>query len=155
MKEVKQVPTGAHTYLVMSRATRAVEARAVGSIADTGLGTSDFAVLEALLHKGPLPVNTLGKKVLLTSGSMTAAVDRLMERGLVARTEDPRDRRVRVVALTAEGKRLIKPAFARHAEDLEQVVSVLSPQERVTLVELLRKLGIAADGSLDSLEEAS
>jgi MarR family 2-MHQ and catechol resistance regulon transcriptional repressor len=152
---MKRVPTGAHTFLVMSRATRALEARAVGSIADTGLGTSDFAVLEALLHKGPLPVNTLGKKVLLTSGSMTAAVDRLMERGLVARSEDPNDRRVRVVALTTEGRRLIKPAFARHQADLELVVSVLTRDERVMLVELLKKLGTSIDARVDELEEAS
>jgi MarR family 2-MHQ and catechol resistance regulon transcriptional repressor len=132
-----------------------MEARAVRSIAHTGLGTSDFAVLEALLHKGPLPVNVLGKKVLLTSGSMTAAVDRLTERGLVARSDDPHDRRVRVVALTPDGRRLIKPAFARHEDDLEEVVSVLTREERVTLVELLRKLGTHIDDTIDELEEAS
>jgi len=142
-------------FLVMSRATRAMEARAVGSIAGTGLGTSDFSVLEALLHKGPLPVNVLGRKVLLTSGSMTAAVDRLTERGLVARSDDPHDRRVRVVALTPEGRRLIKAAFARHQADLEKVVSVLTRDERTTLVELLRKLGTSVDDSADDLEEAS
>jgi MarR family transcriptional regulator, 2-MHQ and catechol-resistance regulon repressor len=152
---MKGVPTGAHTFLVLSRATRALEAHAVQSIAHTGLGTSDFSVLEALLHKGPLPVNVLGKKVLLTSGSMTAAVDRLTERGLVARTDHPHDRRVRVVALTPEGRRLIKPAFARHQADLEDVVSVLTRDERITLVELLRKLGTHVDDAVGRLEEAS
>ena len=136
---------GVHIFLVLSRATRAVEARALASIAGTGLCASDFGVLEALLHKGPLPVNALGKKVLLTSGSMTAAVDRLVARRLVARNDDSRDRRVRVVALTPEGRRLIKSAFARHASDLDEVVSVLTETERSTVLALLKRLGQGAD----------
>jgi MarR family 2-MHQ and catechol resistance regulon transcriptional repressor len=146
---------GVHIFLVLSRATRAVEARALASIAGTGLCASDFGVLEALLHKGPLPVNTLGKKVLLTSGSMTAAVDRLVTRRLVARTDDPNDRRVRVVALTPEGRRLIKSAFARHASDLDEVVSVLTQTERSALLSLLRTLGQGADDSQEQPNDAS
>lgn len=140
--------TGAHTWLVLWRATRAVEARALESIAGTGLGASDFAILETLLHKGPLPVSTIGRKVLLTTGSMTSAVDRLERRGLVARKDDASDRRVRHVHLTAEGRKLIRPAFAQHAADLEEIVGVLTRDERATLVRLLRKLGknAAADG---------
>lgn len=152
---MKQHPSGAHTFLVLSRATRAVEIRALASIEDTGLCASDFAVLEALLHKGSLPVNALGKTVLLTSGSITTSVDRLTARGLVARKHDPDDRRVRVVALTAEGRRLIKPAFARHSSDLDEVVAALSPHERSMLVSLLRKLRKSADGSLTTIEEVS
>jgi MarR family 2-MHQ and catechol resistance regulon transcriptional repressor len=151
-------PTGVHTWLVLWKATRAVEARALQSIAHTGLCTSDFGVLEALLHKGPLPVNTLGRKVLLTSGSITTAVDRLVSRGLVRRKSNPHDRRVRLVELTARGRALIEPAFARHERDLERVVSVLTRTERTLLVSLLRKLGTAATDSLDTgeeLEEAS
>lgn len=139
-------PTGIHTWLVLWKAARAVEARAHESIAESGLHATDFAVLEALLHKGPLPVNTIGKKLLLTSGSITTAVDRLVAKGLVARGEDPDDRRVRVVELTREGRRLIVPAFARHQKDLEHVVgTALSPNERTTLVNLLRKLGTSAE----------
>ncbi|HEY4217168.1 MAG TPA: MarR family transcriptional regulator [Gemmatimonadaceae bacterium] len=148
-------PDGAHTFLVLSRATRAVEARALASIEDAGLCASDFGVLEALLHKGALPVNTLGKTVLLTSGSITTSVDRLADRGLVARQNDPTDRRVRIVSLTADGRRLIKSAFARHAADLDEIMSALTANERSTLVSLLRKLGRNADGTIDGLEEAS
>lgn len=148
----KRTPTGPHTYLVLWRAARALEHRARRSIEGTGLHATDFGVLEALLHKGPLPVNTLGKKLLLTSGSITTAVDRLAERGLVERKDDPADRRVRLVALTPRGRRLIEPAFARHAADLEEAASVLSREERATLVALLRKLGTAAELSLDTTE---
>ena len=149
-----RMPTGPHTFLVLWKAARAVERRAQESIANTGLGQTDFAILEALLHKGVLPVNALGRKVLLTSGSITSAVDRLEARGLVGRSDDPSDRRVRRVALTAAGRRVIAPAFERHARELDEVVSVLTRAERATLVDLLRKLGRGAEGTLDEMEEA-
>jgi MarR family 2-MHQ and catechol resistance regulon transcriptional repressor len=150
-----QTPTGAHTWLVLWKAPRAVEARAFQSIEATGLCASDFGLLEALLHKGPLPVNVLGRKLLLTTGSITTAVDRLVKRGLVARKDHPQDRRVRLVELTAEGRRLIEPAYARHEADLEEVVSVLTPDERATLVTLLRTLGKGAAGAPDDPDETA
>jgi MarR family transcriptional regulator, 2-MHQ and catechol-resistance regulon repressor len=156
---VKQkVPTGVHTWLILWKATRAVQARALRSIEEAELCASDFGVLETLLHKGPLPVNTLGRKLLLTTGSITTAVDRLAKRGLVERKDEPSDRRVRLVDLTPEGRQLIEPAFARHEDDLETVVSVLSREERATLVALLRKLGKGAEvpeGELDDPEETA
>lgn len=141
-----RAPSGVHTWLVLGRAARAVEARAEESIAHTGLGITDFAILEALLHKGSMPVNALGRKLLLTSGSITTAVDRLVAKGLVGRSDHPDDRRVRVVELTREGRRLIVPAFARHEKDLEAVAAVLTANERITLLTLLRKLGKFAAG---------
>jgi MarR family 2-MHQ and catechol resistance regulon transcriptional repressor len=144
-----QLPTGVHTWLVLWKATRAVEARAFQSIEGTGLCASDFGLLEALLHKGPLPVNVVGKKLLLTTGSISSAVDRLARRGLLRRKDHPQDRRVRLVELTARGRRLIRPAFARHAADLEGIVGVLTPGERALLVALLRKLGQAAQVDFD------
>ncbi len=126
-----------------------MESQALKSIAGTGLCASDFGVLEALLHKGPTPVNTLGRTVLLTSGSMTAAVDRLAARGFVARSDSPDDRRVRIVELTKEGRRVIRAAFARHEADLEIIVSVLTQSERAVLVSLLKRLGRRADGSAE------
>src|SRR5258708_2111769 len=72
--------SGVHVFLVLWKAARAVQAYAEKSITDLEIGGSDFGVLEALLHKGPLPVNEIGKKILLTSGSITVAVDRLEKR---------------------------------------------------------------------------
>src|SRR5579875_3702166 len=103
--------SGVHLWLLLWKAGRSVEAQAHRSVEAMGLGLSDFGVLEALLHKGPLPVNSLGKKVLLTSGSMTAAVDRLEKCGLVERKSDPGDRRTRMVHLTAKGKDLVRKLF--------------------------------------------
>ena len=140
--------TGTHVWLVLSKASRAVERNALNSISSLGLGLSDFAVLELLLHKGPQPVNVIGKKVLLASGSTTAAVDRLEVRGLVERTPDPDDRRSRIVKLTASGREVIEKAFAQHAKDIEETMAVLKPAERRELARLLKKVGLWAEARL-------
>lgn len=136
---------GVHIWLLMWKATRALETHAHASLRGLEMCPSDFAVLEALLHKGPLAVNVLGKKVLLTSGSMTAAVDRLEKRGLVERRDDPLDRRSWIVHLTPGGRELIGKLFAQHAADMERPVAVLSKGEVATLTALLRKLGRGAE----------
>src|SRR6266480_5156474 len=104
--------SGVHVFLVLWKAARAAEGYAEKSIVELEMCGSDFAVLEALLHKGPLPVNEIGKKVLLTSGSITVAVDRLETKGFVERRAHETDRRTRVVHLTKSGRRLITRAYA-------------------------------------------
>jgi MarR family 2-MHQ and catechol resistance regulon transcriptional repressor len=141
-----------HVWLVLYKAARAIERNATASIAGLGLCLSDFAVLELLLHKGPQPVNRLGRKVLLSSGSITAAVDRLEKRDLLRRTVDPEDLRSRIVQLTDAGRKLTAGAFARHAADMEEVMAVLKPREREDLVRLLKKVGLWAAARADSGE---
>jgi MarR family 2-MHQ and catechol resistance regulon transcriptional repressor len=136
-----QDTSGVHVWLVLMKAFQALMPHAAESIERTELGDSDFRVLEALLHKGPLPVNTVGPKVWLTPGSISVAVDRLVKKGLVLRKDHPRDRRVRRVELTAKGRALIMRGFREHAAAMETVVSVLSKNERLTLLRLLKKLG--------------
>jgi len=133
--------SGARIRLIFGRAAKAIEAADRASIAGTGLNVSDFTILEALLHKGPLPINTIGQKVLLTSGSMTAAANRLEAKGLVKRIQDPSDGRCFYLHLTRSGRQLIKTAFEKHARNLEQVADVLTSGERDELVRLLKKLG--------------
>jgi len=140
---------GVHLWLVLWKAARALEAHARENVKTLGMCPSDFGVLEALLHKGPLPVSALGAKVLLTSGSITTAVDRLERRGWVKRRNDANDRRARMVYLTDSGQRLIRKAFADHEQAMEQAVSTLAPRERRVLVSLLRKLGRSAEGLLE------
>src|SRR5260221_14728550 len=115
--------SAAHLWLGLWKASRAVEAHAHKSIALQPICPSDFAVLEAVLHKGPLPVNTIGRKVLLTSGSITTAVDRLETQGLVVRRAHPTDPRARVVHLPPDGKRLITGVFPEHQPDMERAPS--------------------------------
>jgi MarR family 2-MHQ and catechol resistance regulon transcriptional repressor len=146
--ESKNDPSATHVWLVLSKAARAVEQNARNSVAGLGLGLSDFAVLEALLHKGAQPVNVIGKRVLLTSGSITTAIDRLESRNLVRRTPHPEDQRARLVQLTGRGKRLIENAFRQHALDMEETMAVLTPTERVELTRLLKKAGLFAAARL-------
>src|SRR6202140_3093070 len=120
---------------------RALTQHAEESIKRTELGDSDFRVLEALLHKGPLRVNTVGPKVWLTPGSISVAVDRLVRKGLVSRKGHAGDRRVRQVELTAKGRALITRGFREHAATMETAVGVLSKKERLTLLRLLKKMG--------------
>jgi MarR family 2-MHQ and catechol resistance regulon transcriptional repressor len=134
-----------HVWLVMLKAMRALTRYAAAGIEGTGLGDSDFRVLEVLLHKGPLPVNTIGPIVDLTPGSISIAVDRLFAKGLVSRIESSEDRRVRIVALTPLGKDLIVPAFRKHAGQMKRVFSELSSEELRGLEVALKKVGKRAD----------
>jgi MarR family 2-MHQ and catechol resistance regulon transcriptional repressor len=133
-----------HVWLVMMKAMRALTAYAAAGIEDTGLGLSDFGALEVLLHKGPLPVNTIGPIVNLTPGSISIAVDRLVAKGLVSRVESAEDRRVRIVALTPCGKELIASAFRKHSGQMKRVFSELSPEELRGLEVALKKVGMRA-----------
>jgi MarR family 2-MHQ and catechol resistance regulon transcriptional repressor len=130
-----------HVWLVMMKAMRALMRYAAAGIEETGLGFSDFGVLEILLHKGPLPVNTIGPIVDLTPGSISIAVDRLFAKGLVSRVESAEDRRVRIVALTPRGKSLIDSAFRKHSGQMKRVFSELSPEELRGLETALKKVG--------------
>ena len=136
--------SGVHVWLVLWKATRAVEAHALRSIDALGICRSDFAILEVLLHKGPQPIHAIGKKILLTSGSLTTAVDRLEKKGLVERQWEHDDRRVCEVHLTPDGRRLITRAFRNHAVTLESAAAGLTRGERAQLLGLLKKLGFYA-----------
>src|SRR2546427_10025158 len=146
--------TGVHVFLVLWKAARAVEAYAEKSVSELQMCGSDFAVLEALVHKGPLPINEIGKKVLLTSGSITVAVDRLETKGLVERRAHGTDRRAKIVHLTKEGRKVITPAYADHAADMERLASAsLTRAERETLIGLLKKIGYKAAGASGQSKE--
>src|SRR5262245_36356294 len=113
-------------WLVLMRCYRALNQIATRSIEETGLGSTDFAALEALLHKGPLTITEIQGKVPLALGSMTAAVDRLEGKGHIIRTAAADDRRAKVLKLTPEGRRVVEKAFRSHAAELESVMDVLS-----------------------------
>ena len=131
-------------WLVLARAYGSMVNYIQGSIAAQGLGLSDFMVLEVLLHKGPLTITQIQEKVLLASGSMTAAIDRLEKRGLVVRKSTSSDRRARIVELTREGKYIAGQYFDKHARDLEDLMSLLSEREKKQLYALLKKVGLLA-----------
>jgi MarR family transcriptional regulator, 2-MHQ and catechol-resistance regulon repressor len=130
-----------HCWLVWRKAYEAAHEYLYRGIEETGISDTDFRVLEALLHKGPLPVNTIGPKVHLTPGSISVAVDRLLEKRLVSRAESPDDRRVRIVALTKTGKDLIVPIFRKHSVEIGKVFADTNPKELQILESVLKKAG--------------
>ena len=140
--------SGTHLYLVLMKAHRTMARHAHRSIAAHDLGFSDFTILEALLHKGPMLVNEIGRRIELTSGSITTAVDRLEARGLVERSADADDRRARQVSLTRSGRALITRIFDRHSSVLDAAADGLSRAERERLIALLKKLGLSAQAKL-------
>jgi MarR family 2-MHQ and catechol resistance regulon transcriptional repressor len=132
--------TGIRAWLLLWRSAKALEALARRSVESSGLCLSDFGVLESLLHRGPLPVSELGRRVFLTSGSITTSIDRLERAGLVARTTTSADRRARIVHLTDAGRALISDRFAQHEGDMERAFAALSNDEIAALDGILLKL---------------
>jgi MarR family 2-MHQ and catechol resistance regulon transcriptional repressor len=148
MVEAPSKTSGIHLWLVLMKAHRALARHAMRSIEPSGLGFSDFAVLEMLLSKGPQKVNDIGRRVDLTSGSITTAIDRLEARGLVVRELDEADRRTRIVHLTPAGRARIREVFGQHQAALEIASEGLTKTERKSLIVLLKKLGMAAERGL-------
>ncbi len=138
-------PDPVHCWLILGKAFQAAAKYLYAGLEETGIDDTDFRILEALLNKGPLPVNTIGPKVNLTPGSISTAVDRLVERGLVGRVESTQDRRVRIVSLTPKGKRLIAPIFRKHAAEIRKVFADASPKELRALEMTLKKMGKRAE----------
>ena len=133
--------TGTELWLVLMKAFHAVSAYAQSTLQGTGLGDSDFRVLEALLHKGPLPVSVIGAKVFLTPGAISTAVERLHTAGLVTREDTKADRRVRLVQLTPKGRTLIERVFASHAKAMDDLGEGLTAKQRRVLLKGLKLLG--------------
>src|SRR6266404_2783935 len=144
--------SGTHLWLVLMKAHRTLQRLATRSIEASDICLSDFGVMELLLHKGPQPVNEIGRRIALTSGAITTAVDRLEARGLVTREAHESDRRTRIVRLTARGKEQAGSVFAGHQAVMDSAASGLAKTERAMLIELLRKLGTSA-GEHAQLEE--
>ena len=142
-----------HTWLVLMKAYRTLMRHATRSIEALEMCMSDFAILEALLHKGPQSVRELGHRIDLTSGSMTTAIDRLETRRLVGRADHATDRRAWLIHLTPEGKALISKVFVGHQDAMDRAVSGLSKTERTTLTRLLKRLGTTAEEQLTQEQE--
>jgi len=142
--------SGTHLWLVMMKAHRALQRLAIRSIQSFEVGLSDFGVMEMLLHKGPQPVNEIGRRIGLTSGAITAAVDRLESCEFVTRQAHPTDRRARVVRLTARGKEQAAKLFAGHKTALDSAAGGLTKSERAMLIQLLKKLGLSAEANAET-----
>lgn len=131
-------------WVVLSRAYDAVRRRVEADIASHGLSSGEFAILEALYHKGPLLLGEVQRKILVSSGGVTYLVDRLEKQGLVERRDCPEDRRARYAALTEAGTALMEGIFPSHAQAIEAAVAGLTSPEQATAAGLLKRLGRTA-----------
>lgn len=129
------------TYVKLMRAANAARNFASRSLTGSRLTLTQFAVLEALYHLGPMSLTDIAQKVLTTGGNLTMVVGNLEKHGLAKRQRSPEDRRVLIVVLTGKGKTLMRELFPRHAAAITQFLGVLGPEEQLQLGELCRKLG--------------
>ncbi|WP_263411413.1 MarR family winged helix-turn-helix transcriptional regulator [Terriglobus tenax] len=133
-------PTAEHLWIALARTYRSLSQLTEQSVAAAGLSLSDFMLLEALLHKGPLTITEVQASILLATGSMTAVVDRVERKGLIQRQASEHDRRARVLVLTEAGRALIEQAYQQHRAELRQWFEVLSSSQQRTTFESLRLL---------------
>ncbi|QGQ46391.1 MarR family winged helix-turn-helix transcriptional regulator [Metabacillus sediminilitoris] len=150
MNKSKQTEESLKFFIVLSRAHRAFNDAVNKHISTFNLNPTEFAVLELLYHKGDQPLQQIGGKILLASGSITYVVDKLEQKGLLARKACPTDRRVTFAQITENGKKLIEEIFPTHQERINEIVSVLTDEEKNMVTEMLKKVGFHANDFLKS-----
>ncbi len=143
MEDRKDIEQSLKLFIVLSRAFKAINEDVQVFIQNNGLNMTEFAVLELLYHKGDQPLQQIGGKILLASGSITYVVDKLEKKGLIRRVACPNDRRVTYAQITEEGKDFIGELFPRHEQQIHKLMSVLDNEEKDTAIELLKRVGLS------------
>ncbi|WP_174733722.1 MarR family transcriptional regulator [Mesobacillus harenae] len=138
-----QVNQSLKLFIVLSRAYRAINEQVNKVIQQNGLNPTEFAVLELLYHKGDQPLQQIGGKILLASGSITYVVDKLEQKDFLERVACPKDRRVTYAQITEKGKKLIEAIFPEHEGRIHEIMSVLEQEEQQEAIRLLKKLGLS------------
>jgi MarR family transcriptional regulator, 2-MHQ and catechol-resistance regulon repressor len=133
------------TYVKLMRAAESVTARIHEHLSSNGLTLSQFAVLEALYHSGPLSQREIGQKILRSSGNITMVIDNLEKNGLVQRRRNQADRRLFIIHLTDSGYNLIRNIFPPHAQVIAKELGVLTAAEQDALASLCKKLGLRGE----------
>lgn len=152
MEKTQQIEESLKLFIVLSRAHRAFNDVVNKHISTFNLNPTEFAVLELLYHKGDQPLQQIGGKILLASGSITYVVDKLEQKGLLVRKACPNDRRVTHAQITDKGKQLIEEIFPPHQERINEIVSVLDDEEKKMVTELIKKVGLHASDMLKHKE---
>ncbi|MEL3974129.1 MarR family transcriptional regulator [Rossellomorea oryzaecorticis] len=143
MNETKDTKQSLKLFIVLSRAYKALNEEINKNIQENGLNPTEFAVLELLYHKGDQPLQQIGGKILLASGSITYVVDKLEQKGYLKRVACPKDRRVTYAQISETGRSLIDKIFPNHEERIHELMSALSPEEKNDAIELVKKLGLS------------
>ncbi|WP_163528446.1 MarR family winged helix-turn-helix transcriptional regulator [Halobacillus ihumii] len=132
-------------FVVLAKAQRAIADLVKDDIQSYGLNTTEFGVLELLYHEGDQPLQKIGEKILLASGSITYVVDKLEKKEYLKRVPCPNDRRITYAAITSKGKELLHGIFPDHWKQIEMITGGLSEDEKLQAIDLLKKLGKYAD----------
>lgn len=139
-EEIKQ---SLKLFIVLSRAHKAITETTNQFFQQNGVNPTEFAVLELLYHKGRQPLQKIGDKILLASGSITYVVDKLEKRGFLARISCPSDRRVTYAEITEAGTAFMAELFPQHEAHLLELLSALSSEEKDEAIGLLKKIGLS------------
>ncbi|AJY77349.1 MarR family winged helix-turn-helix transcriptional regulator [Paenibacillus beijingensis] len=131
-------------FVVLSKAYKVAMDHAVKDMKKRGLSASEFTVLELLYHKGKIPLQRLGEKLLVTSGSITYTIDKLEQKGYLKRVASPEDRRVTYAEITAAGTELFDQLFPPHSEVIESIMQGLTVEEKQIAITLIKKIGFSA-----------
>ncbi len=131
-------------FVTLSKAYKVVMEGAVKDMKKYKISETEFSILELLYHKGRFPLQQIGDKVLLTSGSITYNVDKLEKKDYIKRVDCPEDRRVTYAEITKEGTNLLDTIFPSHAKAIETLLRGLTQEEKIQAIQLLKKLGLEA-----------
>lgn len=148
----KEVDQALKLFIVLARAYRTITEQVDKPIQAFGLNPTEFAVLELLYHKGDQPLQKIGDKILLASGSITYVVDKLEKKELLRRKACPNDRRVTYAHITSKGKKIIEEIFPDHELRIYEMMSVLTNEEQKILTEQLKKLGLSHHNGQESTD---
>ena len=129
------------TFIKLVRAAESVSGAVHKELQSAGLTVSQFGILEALHHLGPMLQKELAEKILKSPGNITMVIDNLAKRGLIVRQKSSADRRASVIRATDKGIRLIASIFPAHADRIKKTMSALTQEEQENLGRLLKKLG--------------
>ncbi|QQK75048.1 MarR family transcriptional regulator [Salicibibacter cibarius] len=131
--------------VVLMKAEHAIASATQADMKRYGLTPSEFAVLELLYHKGDQPIQQLGKRILLTSGSLTYVVDKLEKKGMLERIRCTEDRRVVYASINEAGKTFMARVFPQHRASVHNIFAQLSDEEKETMIALLKRVGLSLD----------
>lgn len=139
--------TSLKLFVVLSKAYKTIMDQAIKDMKQRGLSPSEFTILEVLYNKGRIPLQQIGDKILITSGSVTYNIDKLVQKGLIRRVPCDHDRRVIYAEITTDGTKLFERIFPDHSEFVHSRLSGLDYKEKLQAIELLKRLGKGAEGS--------
>jgi MarR family transcriptional regulator, 2-MHQ and catechol-resistance regulon repressor len=144
-REITENEVTLKLFVTLSKAHRTITDLVKEDIKKYGLNTTEFAVLELLYHRGDQPLQQIGQRILLASGSITYVVDKLEEKGYLLRKPCPKDRRITYATISDQGKALLDEIFPRHQLRLNEIFAGLNNDEKNDAISLMKKLGLYAD----------